>query len=653
MFRKILLTHLSRRSPLTRRVLEAPLLLRLQQRELRPEILPFVVVHRDPAHRSVADLLDDTTPEPLAEGGQLSAETTSLVDAIMSAQESDPEASPEFAAPSNRQTILSPVEYRDPPSAGESLFPEVADLTEGTSVALLSQQGTALPEPKQSPLHSASRNDHAIHSVALAASASAEDTFAPTSEAETSTAAEKPLTRTEPEPIQPPETPITALPGKHKAADPEPVLQEDGRPSAESLARSDEVSSKQGPQSEHSPPHALKRSVPASTLPPSASTLVVEEVRARPLSPEIKKALEARRAPKKKPVFHPPTLETRDWAELLSSAIARDIWSESPGGEPPGDPSHPTRTAGLPVPAGDRLTSADDHSEPHSPAEPRPAALPTVGDDTAPEEQPTPSSPHSSPLSNTGERLIAAVTGISPAAVPILRDAGAAELASARSADGLALQGSIILGAGHTTDEPRTLGLVAHELTHLVDPSSKSPESEARARSAEAAVIAHATQARSPSRPPPDSPARTIPGHDGLTHTSIQPRPQASPSRSAVPTGEASQQSAASPSAPPPWGDLPAPWEPLPTWGKATTQPVVGSDRMVPGTVSVAVPAAARVAARAPQGRLLPQPEPVQLPTPPPDQTDPVPPDLDELARQVYDILKRRLARERRRFPGD
>jgi len=88
------------------------------------------------------------------------------------------------------------------------------------------------------------------------------------------------------------------------------------------------------------------------------------------------------------------------------------------------------------------------------------------------------------------------------------------------------------------------------------------------------------------------------------------------------------------------WGGLPAPWEPLPmpefsppasaaptmaTPSYADDTPVHFADRGRPAEASPAAAAAPHSHDAAP------------------------PPDLDTLARRVYDVLKRRLAAERRR----
>jgi len=113
--------------------------------------------------------------------------------------------------------------------------------------------------------------------------------------------------------------------------------------------------------------------------------------------------------------------------------------------------------------------------------------------------------------------------------------------------------------------------------------------------------------------------------------------------RGDVPVREYSSErdAAFAPIAAPPgeWGGLPAPWEPLPIADFA------------PPAVTAAAPAFADAPPvhfaehdRAP----VDTPAAAASPASHPHEPSP-PPDLDALARSVYDVLKRRLAAERRR----
>ena len=126
----------------------------------------------------------------------------------------------------------------------------------------------------------------------------------------------------------------------------------------------------------------------------------------------------------------------------------------------------------------------------------------------------------------------------------------------------------------------------------------------------------------------------------------------------------------------PTWGNLPAPWEPLPDWlaspgdapeaaaeslaGPAPQQPAAqtwagpavapstpGSAPSASSASSTAASASTPGVQRAERGRALPDAESEAAPAHPGAAPEP---DLDALAQQVHAILKRRLAAERRRF---
>jgi hypothetical protein len=259
------------------------------------------------------------------------------------------------------------------------------------------------------------------------------------------------------------------------------------------------------------------------------------------------------------------------------------------------------------------------------------------------------------PLAETTRRFLRPLVGVDPASVRVYRDARADALASAYRADGLATGDAVALSAAHSEDTPATLGLLAHELTHVArqrNPSfapplarqltaSATPDEEAIATTVETQVQ---TLARRRAQPEPTAPE---PGQAAIPH------PGPAPSAAAAPAQPAS------------WGGLPAPWEPLPDW-LAPATPVAR-----PATPPASRPAAAAKPAPAPAAApadASPQPQAGQAPAPvqlaqtgralaePPADAEPAPepapvpePDLDALARQVYGMLKQRLAAERRR----
>jgi hypothetical protein len=108
------------------------------------------------------------------------------------------------------------------------------------------------------------------------------------------------------------------------------------------------------------------------------------------------------------------------------------------------------------------------------------------------------------------------------------------------------------------------------------------------------------------------------------------------------------------------WGGLPAPWEPLPTWMTAPYEPSPSVElypAKVEGTETVSMPAGqsttlsttpqcARPERRVDDDSPTTDARPAEHPPESPTQPEP---DLETQARQVYAILKRRLAAERRR----
>jgi hypothetical protein len=132
-------------------------------------------------------------------------------------------------------------------------------------------------------------------------------------------------------------------------------------------------------------------------------------------------------------------------------------------------------------------------------------------------------------------------------------------------------------------------------------------------------------------------------GRSGVVPGPLGPQenPQSAPGTCAVPAAE--------------WGGLPAPWEPMPEWVAGYAPQQVQLTR----AEAPAAPAAASASSgngnpvavmRGEQGRFIDDP-----PAPDPqsshdaDSRKRPSPDLDSLARQVYAVMKRRLAAERRR----
>ena len=295
------------------------------------------------------------------------------------------------------------------------------------------------------------------------------------------------------------------------------------------------------------------------------------------------------------------------------------------------------------------------------------------------------------PLSPSTRRFLRPLVGIDPDTVRIHRGTHAEALADAHQADAVAVRDDVVLGAGHDEREPDTIALVAHELTHAARardrrfvppiaraaqaPTPSSPErgrsgvaskpsavddEEALAQVVEARVRAAATRERE-QRPTVVPNADLDPDVDFDRDADLESDlhgPAADAASSDVSGTSAPRARRAAPTPPAertrqsPWGALPAPWEPLPpsigSSRPATSPPTIASSPSPASPASEngsATPAPAVHTAE--RGRESAGEEPPHAD--PPDDDGAKGPDIDVLARQVYDVLKRRLAAERRR----
>jgi hypothetical protein len=262
------------------------------------------------------------------------------------------------------------------------------------------------------------------------------------------------------------------------------------------------------------------------------------------------------------------------------------------------------------------------------------------------------------PMAETMRRFLRPLVGIDPAEVRVFRGPAAAKITDAYRAEALASGDMVALAAQHGEDSPATLGVLAHELTHIArqrdarfvpplvrrENMAGAANEEALAQSVEAQVRQIARSQDSATRRMP-GPLDTTLGRDtpfsALAATPMEHRPTAHTPQ-LITRGDD-------------WGGLPAPWEPLPQWLDAQ-QPA----EMPPPAISAPTRSAPPAQPFAPQpgapsapvqlaetGRMLDAPPAQSTPAPAPA---PQPaPDLDALARQVYAVLKQRLAAERRR----
>lgn len=288
--------------------------------------------------------------------------------------------------------------------------------------------------------------------------------------------------------------------------------------------------------------------------------------------------------------------------------------------------------------------------------------------------------PQGQPISMANRELLEPMMGIDLEPVRVHQGADAARAAGALRADALAVGEQIVLGAGRQESDPKTVGLLGHELLHIARqrtprfvppilrgtprttepgrppfrpsagsvpprvPGQRGPgvvhaaEEEAMALVVEAAAIAASHDRIRGVTRPPDAPTALPPAGAAQGPSGGEPRvPSATP---------------ADPETPPPWGTLPAPWEPMPDQPMSPAGPGVESRAAGP-TAPAATAGPWGVTATPPvqaagQDRHVPEHAPAPAgPAAPGGPAAKV--DLDALAKQVYTVLKRRLAGERRR----
>jgi hypothetical protein len=266
-------------------------------------------------------------------------------------------------------------------------------------------------------------------------------------------------------------------------------------------------------------------------------------------------------------------------------------------------------------------------------------------------------------ISEGTRRFLKPLVGVDPESVTILQGPLPTEVASAHRADALAIgDQTIVVGSDFVGETPRDVGLLAHELTHIVrhrrprfvPPAARRPGAEALKQDEE--TLALRVEARVAGL------AEQSPASAGVFSTGVDqdepPVPPAVPS--SAPLQIVENQDFTEPRVSGDWGDLPAPWEPLPDWvaplPAGTLPSIDGVSHAAPNVTSADAALTANAMASVPhesvhaadESRVL---EPVGTPAAASshEESKTVAPDLDQLARQVYAVLKRRLETEARR----
>ena len=365
------------------------------------------------------------------------------------------------------------------------------------------------------------------------------------------------------------------------------------------------------------------------------------------------------------PAGHPGTVRTSVPADMTGTPH-RTGTAKQAG---PAEPSSPSKVPSpAPVAATATTTTTANTGNPPSPrGAPRGPGAPS-----SPMARRVPARPpvEPTPMGQATRRFLRPLVGIDPGEARVFIGPGAERLTAAHSADALAVGHEIALAPGHPEREPESLGLLAHEMTHVARARSRGfvppvVRGDARPELEQPPAATHAGQtvASSSQARDEESLARRVESSvRGLAAAEAGPSGELT-SDLAGPATAGSQASGLD--VPPDqsksrdkWGALPAPWEPLPApvahapagsgevsgWSSAGESPSAPSAGVSDGGALAA--GGLHLAARdRPQGTE----ESGDAPSSSGAAVGAQAPDVDALARQVYEVLKRRLAAERRR----
>ncbi|MEO6527546.1 MAG: DUF4157 domain-containing protein [Gemmatimonadaceae bacterium] len=426
----------------------------------------------------------------------------------------------------------------------------------------------------------------------------------------------------------------------------------------------------------------------ASTLrerPPTADIRAVEERRGRRSSTPVPR-LTARKPvigatrepptppphdalPRSEPIAASATPEANrsmnDWRRLLFEATREPAPRDARAGAPIPAPAHapiPQPTAPPPAMRTAQLADARAHATASASTVAPPVALPAAApvaslaaSPAAPRDTPIAARPaasaDSAPLLESTRRFLRPRVGIDPSTVPIVRGPHADQFLANARADAAAIGETIALPSVHDERSPRALGLLAHELTHVaqrraprfVPPVVRTPRADApparpgQSRQMPSAEEGLARRVERAVRSDAERGADRSEDDDLTVSSDVGPVVSALADVDTMPERDAKL-----------WGTLPAPWEPM-TYAPATSSRATSTPAMASAPVDTAA------AQFAEQGRALDEPassvttQSASASSASSASSSTPAPDLDALARRVYDVLKRRLAAERRR----
>ena len=491
-----------------------------------------------------------------------------------------------------------------------------------------------------------------------------------------------PLTPTTPPAVPParsdgvrPRSRIVELPGTISLPVEEPIAEEPIAPDipenarAESLANAHETT-----ESEPEQQPLIRESGELITT-SSPEPAQIAEQRVTPASPDERVTVTTPRRRGKQPSATPPRASDAlfpptDADRSPAAWLARLQHEDEPAPPTPPEPSAaPVKPGNEPSSSPAQRLGSRGSRKGANRAQASTTATPDAHTSSAttpsPEQAQQPQSvERAAPLPDSSRALLHTLTGVDPASVRVYRGPVADRAASAQNADALTDGSAIALGGGHATDTPETMGLLAHELTHVarrrsprfVPPISQPPHQQQRANGGTSAPVAQGSQS---AVTPADEETQATQVEARVTRAA---RGTAAPLRAMQPTLPVESEAEAlparetpmRPSARPVWGNLPAPWEPLPDWMATPAESSIGGPQPASQPQSSSAPARTpssntRGTQRAERGRSLPAEVEESSPAHAREIAAPEP-DLDQLAQQVHAILKRRLAAERRRF---
>lgn len=546
-------------------------------------------------------------------------------------QQPQPPVQPVAAETPNKDAFIAP----------ESITPQIRDNEPTTTVTPVSQTGTDNAAPVL-PMNHVQTDAGIAHTSSGEQLAMAQPVPAPATEpsaqinhvdfaaplispSQAATEMSTPI----PDPVRPefqptatlgsvPEAPLESVIGTPMTQSPDPLSQTVAQPTQEGTAH--------GEPTERSLPifnevrQARRRPILAAPPPPVET----------PAEPEMDSAERQRKldqVARLKRFYFGDTVDETETVQPIPELAVTTAASETPVGAIPAPPNAPLPVAPIPARVVEHGTA------------PTPITLP-----------------------DATHRFLRPLVGFDPRTVPIYRDSATNRLTAGHNADAVTDGRAVVVATTNVaTERPETLGLLAHEFTHVarrqrprfIPPIVRTSIQESR----DPRVIGERGGERAASLTE-ESLAEQV---EERVIRAARAAPFFSPQFSPSPphrseTDPAHQQSAretvafhaVSPDKD--WGDLPAPWEAVPDWMQQSPADTGAGGSGIHGQTAP-VGASAPVVQRAGNERSLPgQHEDNQSAFGPADEGGyGAEPNLDALARQVYAILKNRLAVERRR----